>query len=137
MVSAMRVPNTQATFGGQWKARRQACRSVTSAVTIRDNGRAFGGTFKAGVRAMGIRHRPTSFRSSWQNRYAERLIGSVRRECTDHLTVFNAEQAVAAVFEADPLPRKIGANVDDRVRKLETELPIAKAEGQSAVSHCH
>ena len=58
---------------------------------IRDNDRAFGGTFKARVRAMGIRDRPTSFRSPWQNGYAERLIGSVRRECTDHLIAFNAD----------------------------------------------
>src|SRR5437899_11098401 len=40
---------------------------------------------------MGIRDRPTSFRSPWQNGYVERLIGSIRRECTDHLLVFNAE----------------------------------------------
>jgi transposase InsO family protein len=58
---------------------------------IRDNDRAFGGTFKARVRAMGIRDRPTLFRSPWQNGYAERLIGSVRHECTDHLIAFNAE----------------------------------------------
>jgi hypothetical protein len=58
---------------------------------IRDNDRAFGFVFKARVRAMGIRDRPTSFRSPWQNGYVERLIGSIRRECTDHLIVFNAE----------------------------------------------
>jgi Integrase core domain len=58
---------------------------------IRDNDRAFGGAFKVRVRAMGIRDRPTSFRSPWQNGYAERLTGSVRRECTDHLIAFNAE----------------------------------------------
>jgi transposase InsO family protein len=52
---------------------------------IRDNDRAFGVAFKARVRAMGIRDRPTSFRSPWQNGYVERLIGSIRRECTDHL----------------------------------------------------
>jgi transposase InsO family protein len=40
---------------------------------------------------MGIRDRPTSFRSPWQSKYVERLIGSVRRECTDHLIVFNAD----------------------------------------------
>jgi len=40
---------------------------------------------------MGIRDRPTSFCSPWQNGYVERLIGSIRRECTDHLLVFNAE----------------------------------------------
>ena len=58
---------------------------------IRDNDRAFAGVFKARVRAMGIRDRPTSFRALWQNGYIERLIGSIRRECTDHLIVVNAE----------------------------------------------
>ena len=47
--------------------------------------------FKARVRAMGIRDRPTSFRSPWQNGLVERLIGSARRECTDHVIVFNEE----------------------------------------------
>jgi hypothetical protein len=54
---------------------------------IRDNDRAFGAVFKARVRAMGIRDRPTSFRSPWQNGLVERLIGSARRECTDHVIV--------------------------------------------------
>jgi transposase InsO family protein len=58
---------------------------------IRDNDKAFGAAFKARVRAMGIRDRPTSFRSPWQNGDVERLIGSIRRECTDHLLVFNAD----------------------------------------------
>ena len=58
---------------------------------IRDNDRAFGSVFKARVRAMGIRDQPTSYRSPWQNGHAERLIGSVRRECTDHLIALNAE----------------------------------------------
>ena len=58
---------------------------------IRDNDRAFGVAFKARLRAMGIRDRPTSLHSPWQNGYVERLIGSIRRECTDHLIVFNAD----------------------------------------------
>jgi transposase InsO family protein len=56
---------------------------------IRDNDRAFGAVFKARVQAMGIRDRPTSFRSPWQNGHIERLIGSTRHECTDHVIVFN------------------------------------------------
>jgi transposase InsO family protein len=36
---------------------------------------------------MGIRDRPTAPRSPWQNGYVERLIGSIRRECIDHLVV--------------------------------------------------
>jgi transposase InsO family protein len=58
---------------------------------VRDNDRAFGAVFKARVRAMGIRDRPTSFRSPWQNGHVERLIGSARHECTDHVIVFNEE----------------------------------------------
>jgi hypothetical protein len=56
---------------------------------IRDNDGAFGAVFKARVQAMGIRDRPTSFRSPWQNGHVERLIGSTRHECTDHVIVFN------------------------------------------------
>src|SRR6266699_3722273 len=56
---------------------------------VRDNDRAFGAAFKARVRAMGIRDRPTSFRSLWQFGLVERLIGSARHECTDHMIVFN------------------------------------------------
>jgi transposase InsO family protein len=37
---------------------------------------------------MGIRDRPTSPRSPWQNAYAEWLIGSIRRECIDHVVAF-------------------------------------------------
>jgi transposase InsO family protein len=38
---------------------------------------------------MGIRDRPIAPRSPWQNPYAERLIGSIRRECLDHVIIFN------------------------------------------------
>jgi transposase InsO family protein len=37
---------------------------------------------------MGIRDHPTAARSPWQNGHAERLIGSIRRECLDHIVVF-------------------------------------------------
>ena len=39
---------------------------------------------------MGIRERPIAPRSPWQNAYVERLIGSIRRECLDHMIVFGA-----------------------------------------------
>jgi transposase InsO family protein len=58
---------------------------------VRDNNRAFGGVLKRRIHAMGIRDRPTSFRSPWQNGYVERLIGSIRREHTDHMIVLNEE----------------------------------------------
>jgi len=66
---------------------------------IRDNDRAFGAVFKARVRAMGIRDRPTSFRSPWQNGLVERLIGSARHECTDHVIVLNEDHLRRILFE--------------------------------------
>ena len=44
--------------------------------------------FTRRMRAMGILDQPTSPRSPWQSAYAERLIGSIRRECVDHIVVF-------------------------------------------------
>jgi transposase InsO family protein len=55
---------------------------------IRDRDRAYGEVFIRRLRSIGIRDRPTSPRSPWQNGYAERLIGSIRRECVDHIVVF-------------------------------------------------
>jgi len=54
---------------------------------IRDRDGAYGEIFIRRLRSMGIRDRPTSPRSPWQNGYAERLIGSIRRECVDHIIV--------------------------------------------------
>ena len=58
------------------------------AYLVRDNDRAYGQAFRSRVRAMGIRDRPISPRSPWQNPYVERLIGTVRRECLDRVLVF-------------------------------------------------
>jgi transposase InsO family protein len=55
---------------------------------VRDNDGAYGQAFTRRLRAMGIRDRPTSPRSPWQNPYAERLIGTLRRECLDHVLIF-------------------------------------------------
>jgi transposase InsO family protein len=55
---------------------------------VRDRDRVYGEAFTRRLRAMGIRDRPTALRSPWQNGYAERLIGSIRRECLDHVIVF-------------------------------------------------
>jgi len=55
---------------------------------IHDRDGAYGEIFIRRIRSMGIRDRPTSPRSPWQNVYAERLIGSIRWECYDHVVVF-------------------------------------------------
>ena len=54
---------------------------------IRDRDRIYGASVTRRIRAMGIRDRPTAPASPWQNGYAERLIGSIRRECVDHFII--------------------------------------------------
>jgi transposase InsO family protein len=60
------------------------------AYLVRDNDGAYGPAFTRRVRTMGIRDRPTSPRSPWQNAYAERLIGTLRRDCLDHILIFGS-----------------------------------------------
>src|ERR1700676_1549331 len=55
---------------------------------IRDRDAVYGDVFIRRLRAMSIRDRPTAPRSPWQNGYCERAIGSIRRECLDHVVVF-------------------------------------------------
>src|SRR5476649_2122097 len=54
---------------------------------IHDRDRIYGSAVSRRLRAMGIRDKPTAPASPWQNGFAERLIGSIRRECVDHIIV--------------------------------------------------
>ncbi len=56
---------------------------------IRDRDGAYGIAFRDRLRAMDICEVLTAPRSPWQNAYAERVIGSIRRECLDHVIVLN------------------------------------------------
>ena len=55
---------------------------------IRDRDASYGNAVTRRLAAMGIRDRPTAPRSPSQNGHAERLIGSIRRECMDHIVIF-------------------------------------------------
>src|SRR6266404_5382550 len=52
---------------------------------IRDRDQVYGVAVRHRLRAMGIRDKPIAPCSPWQNGFAERLIGSIRRECVDHV----------------------------------------------------
>ncbi len=58
---------------------------------LRDRDGAYGNEFRRVVRAIGIREILTAPQSPWQNPYAERVIGSIRRECLDHLIILNED----------------------------------------------
>jgi len=55
---------------------------------IRDRDCIYGTVVTRRLRAMGIRDKPIAAASPWQNGFAERLIGSIRRECVDHFVVW-------------------------------------------------
>ena len=56
---------------------------------IRDRDGIYGQFFRERVKHMGIEEVVCARRSPWQNPYAERLIGSIRRECLDHVIVLD------------------------------------------------
>jgi putative transposase len=56
---------------------------------LRDRDTSYGIFFQNRVRAMGIEEVLTAPRSPWQNPYVERIIGSIRRDCLDHVIIFN------------------------------------------------
>jgi putative transposase len=56
---------------------------------LRDRDRIFGSDFTKQVQEMGIDEVLSAPRSPWQRAYIERLIGTIRRECVDHVIVFN------------------------------------------------
>ena len=90
---------------------------------VRD--RVYGEAFTRRIHATGIRDRPTAPRSPWQNGYAERLIGSIRRECLDHVIVpgerhlrhvlgayqqyYNGTRTHLALAKNSPLTRSVQA----------------------------
>jgi putative transposase len=56
---------------------------------IRDRDGCYGEVFRESIRGMNIQEVVTAPHSPWQNGFVERLIGSIRRECLDHVIVLN------------------------------------------------
>jgi len=90
---------------------------------LRDRDGAYGDAFRRVVRATGIREILAAPQSPWQNPYAERVIGSIRRECLDHLIIlgerhlknilkdyvnyYNVSRAHLSLERNAPVPRSI------------------------------
>jgi transposase InsO family protein len=66
---------------------------------IRDRDAIYGAAVTRRLRAMGIRDKPITPGSPWQNSFAERLIGSIRRECLDHVIALG-EQHLRRVLKS-------------------------------------
>jgi len=82
---------------------------------LRDRDGVFGTAYTRRIRAMGIRDHPVAARSLWHNGYVGRLIGSIRRECLDHL-----------VFSGDGHLRRILKTYASYYNDIRTHLSLDK-----------
>jgi hypothetical protein len=94
---------------------------------IRDNDEIFSAEFKTHIRNFGLEDTPTAPRSPWQNPIAERVIGTLRRECLDHMIIlnkrhlhsvldefindyYNVSRTHMSLEKDSPVPRPVQAN---------------------------
>ncbi len=115
--------NVTANPTAEWAARQivQAFPWDTSPrYLIRDRDSIYGEDFRQRMQEMGIDQVLTAPRSPWQNAYAERLVGSIRRECLDHVIVFS-----------EPSLRRILSSYFDYYQRSRTHLSLAKDAPES------
>jgi hypothetical protein len=98
---------------------------------IRDRDRVYGGVFTRRVRAMGIRDRPIAPHSPWQNGCAERLIGSIRRECLDHLVVLGERLQLPSLT-----PAGLSPGCAERLRNAPVDAARTQRHGASRSRAC-
>ena len=87
---------------------------------LRDRDAIFGNDFRGQVRDMGIEEVLSTPGSPWQRAYVERVIGSIRRECLDHVIVFHESSL-----------RRILASYFDYYHRSRTHLSLRKDSPES------
>src|SRR5881397_773884 len=98
---------------------------------VRDRDCVYGEAFTRRIRAMGIRDKTTAPRSPWQNGYAERLIGSIRRECLDHVIVFGERHLRHVVLSYLKYHNEIRTHLS-----LEKDAPVSRAVNLAGTILC-
>jgi transposase InsO family protein len=71
----------------------------TTKYVIRDNDKIFSENFKHHIKCFGLKDTPTAPHSPWQNPFAERVMGTLRRECLDHVIILNENHLRAVLTE--------------------------------------
>jgi transposase InsO family protein len=98
---------------------------------IRDRDAIYGAAVTRRLRAMGIRDKPIAAGSPWQNSFAERLIGSIRRECVDHVIALGEQhlrQVLKSYARAITTPREHTAHW--------TKMRRSRARFSGSVASC-
>ena len=116
-----------------WAARQllEACGPEAPRYLIRDRDHVYGERFSRQAKTLEIREAVIAPRSPWQNAYAERVIGSIRRECLDHVVVigerhllrilsryldyYNATRTHLSLAKDAPEPRRVQRPSQGRV----------------------
>ena len=71
----------------------------TTKYVIRDNDGIHSDEFKGAIKRFGLKDKPTAPRSPWQNPFAERVIGTLRRECLDHMIILSEKHLYTILHE--------------------------------------
>src|SRR6266436_6426068 len=99
---------------------------------IRDRDRIYGAVVTRRLRAMGIRDKPTAPASPWQNGFAERLIGSIRRECVDHFVVLGEAHLRRILRAYARYYNDIRTH-----RSLDKDAPVSRPVQQTGIIRSH
>ena len=99
---------------------------------IRDRDRIYGTVVTRRLRAMGIRDKPIAPASPWQNGFAERLIGSIRRECLDHIIVFGEAHLRRILKSYADYYNSVRTH-----RSLHKDAPISRPIHQTGIIRSH
>ena len=97
---------------------------------IRDRDRIFGAIVTRRLQAMGIRDKPIAPASPWQNGFAERFIGSIRRECVDHIIVLGEAHLRPAILH-------LLLQRDQNPSVLNKDAPITRAPQRIGIVKSH
>jgi len=99
---------------------------------IRDRDRIYGEVARRRISAMGIRDKPIAPASPWQNGFAERLIGSIRRECLDHLIIVSEAHLRRILQTYAHYYNKIRTH-----RSLNKDAPVSRSVQSTGIISSH
>jgi transposase InsO family protein len=99
---------------------------------LRDRDQIYGAVVTRRLRAMGIRDKPTAPASPWQNGFAERLIGSIRRECLDHVILLGEAHLRRILKSYADYYNSVRTH-----RSLHKDAPISRPIHQTGIIRSH
>jgi hypothetical protein len=109
---------------------------------IRDRDKKYGNMFNGIIKHFGIDPIVISYRSPWQNGYVERVIGSIKRECLDHLIILNETHLRNVLSDYFSYYNKyrthLGINKDSpEGRPIQSEGEIYKVPAVNGLHHVY